>query len=219
METPKEYYYTYYSYEEWGRGYIGSRLCCCLPEEDVKYFGSFKDKTFKPTHKIILKSGYSTREEAYADEIILQHYYKVVENPHFVNKAYQTSTKFYVPRKQAIEYAKKGGLKNKENLTGFCGRTKEKMREDGKRNYEMGIGIHALTKEEKGAAGKKGGLKNKENGTGICGISLEQRSKTTTKTNLQRWICTETGFVTNAGNLSRYQRARGIDTSKRKRIS
>ena len=93
------------------------------------------------------------------------------------------------------------------------------MREDGKRNYEMGIGIHALTKEEKGAAGKKGGLKNKENGTGICGISLEQRSKTTTKTNLQRWICTETGFVTNAGNLSRYQRARGIDTSKRKRIS
>jgi hypothetical protein len=24
METPKEYYYTYYSYEEYGRGYFGS---------------------------------------------------------------------------------------------------------------------------------------------------------------------------------------------------
>jgi hypothetical protein len=94
METPKEYYYTYYSYEEWGRGYFGSRGCKCLPEEDVKYFGSFKDKTFKPTQKIILKSDYATREEAYADEIILQEHYKVVENPHFANRAYQTTTRF-----------------------------------------------------------------------------------------------------------------------------
>lgn len=81
METPKEYYYTYYSYEEWGRGYIGSRGCKCLPEEDVRYFGSFRDKKFKPTQKIILKSDYATREEAYADEIALQKFYKVVENP------------------------------------------------------------------------------------------------------------------------------------------
>jgi hypothetical protein len=94
METPREYYYTYYSYEEWGRGYFGSRKCYCLPEDDVKYFGSYKDKNFNPTQKIILKSDYTTREEAYIDEIILQRYYKVVENPHFANKAYQTSTKF-----------------------------------------------------------------------------------------------------------------------------
>jgi hypothetical protein len=44
METPKEYYYTYYSYEEYGRGYFGSRSCKCLPEEDTKYFGSFRIK-------------------------------------------------------------------------------------------------------------------------------------------------------------------------------
>jgi hypothetical protein len=90
----KEYHYVYYSYEEYGRGYFGSRTCKCLTEEDIKYFGSFKDKTFKPTQKIILKT-YATREEAYADEIILQEYYKVVENPHFANRAYQTTTKFY----------------------------------------------------------------------------------------------------------------------------
>jgi len=90
----KEYHYVYYSYEEYGKGYIGSRTCKCLPEEDVKYFGSFKDKNFKPTQKIILKSDYATREEAYADEIILQEYYKVVENQHFANKAYQTSVGF-----------------------------------------------------------------------------------------------------------------------------
>lgn len=92
----KEYHYVYYSYEEWGMGYIGSRSCKCLPEEDVKYFGSFKDKKFKPTQKIILKSDYNTREEAYVDEIILQKHYKVVENPHFANRAYQTSTRFSI---------------------------------------------------------------------------------------------------------------------------
>jgi hypothetical protein len=94
MKTLKEYYYTYYSYEECGIGYFGSRKCYCLPEEDVKYFGSYKNKNFNPTQKIILKSDYTTREEAYVDEIILQRYYKVVENTHFANKAYQTSTKF-----------------------------------------------------------------------------------------------------------------------------
>jgi hypothetical protein len=76
METPKEYYYTYYSYEEWGRGYFGSRGCKCLPEEDVRYFGSFKDKSFKPTQKIILKDDYATREEAYADEIFCKNIIK-----------------------------------------------------------------------------------------------------------------------------------------------
>ena len=74
METQKEYHYVYYSYEEYGRGYLGSRTCNCLPEKDISYFGSFKDKSFKPTYKIILKSNYDTREEAYADEIILQEY-------------------------------------------------------------------------------------------------------------------------------------------------
>ena len=108
METPKEYYYTYYSYEEYGRGYIGSRTCKCLPEEDIKYFGSFSDKSFKPKQKIILKDDYITREEAYIDEIILQKQYKVVENPHFSNRAYQTTTKFcFVPSKGSFKTFKK----------------------------------------------------------------------------------------------------------------
>ena len=86
------------------RSYFGSRTCKGSPEEDVKYFGSFYDKNFKPTQKIILKSDYLTREEAYVDEIILQEYYKVVENPHFANRAYQTSTGF--SRKNAIPHNK-----------------------------------------------------------------------------------------------------------------
>lgn len=47
------HHYVYYSFEEWGRGYIGVRSCECLPEEDTLYFGSYKDKSFNPSNKVI----------------------------------------------------------------------------------------------------------------------------------------------------------------------
>lgn len=93
-DSNKKYHYTYYSYEEWGMGYFGSRSCDCLPEEDVNYFGSFRDKNFNPTYKIILKSDYQTRDEAIIDEIILHDFYEVDKNSHFANRAKQTSKKF-----------------------------------------------------------------------------------------------------------------------------
>jgi hypothetical protein len=267
METPKEYYYTYYSYGEWGRGYFGSRKCCCLPEEDVKYFGSSSDKTFKPTQKIILKDDYTTREKAYEDEIILQQHYRVVENPHFANKSYQTSTKFcYIPSKEeAIKNGKKGlekvmslklgihslsteerrenGRKSAEiakiKNTGIYALTPEQKSEGGKKGgkvggkiggkisgriqYELGIGIHGMTFEERSQRSKKNGLKHKENKTGVCGRSKEKMTEDGKRggkiSGNQKWKCLETGFTTNAGNLTKYQRARGIDTSKRIRLS
>ena len=93
-KNTKKYHYTYYSYEEWGMGYFGSRSCECLPEEDINYFGSFTHKNFKPTQKIILKNDYATRAEAIKDEVILHDYYDVAKNPHFANRAKQTSTGF-----------------------------------------------------------------------------------------------------------------------------
>lgn len=89
-----KYFYVYYSYEPWGRGYIGKRECCCLPEEDVKYFGSYKDKTFKPTQKIILQL-FDNVEDALESEILLHNFYQVDKNHHFANKAKQTTKKFY----------------------------------------------------------------------------------------------------------------------------
>jgi hypothetical protein len=89
----KKYHYTYYSYEEWGRGYIGCRSCDCLPEEDVKYLGSFYDKTFNPTQKIILET-FKTRKDAIRAEIEMHNFYDIAANPHFANKAKQTSTRF-----------------------------------------------------------------------------------------------------------------------------
>jgi hypothetical protein len=87
-------HYVYYSFEEWGRGYIGSRSCDCLPEEDTDYFGSFTDPGFNPTRKIILRSDYETRKEANKDEVALHDFFDVAKNPHFANKAKQTSEKF-----------------------------------------------------------------------------------------------------------------------------
>ena len=85
-------HYVYYSYEDFGRGYIGSRTCDCPPEED-NYFGSFYDKTFIPTNKIILET-FDNREEALDAEIKLHQFYDVARNPHFANQAKQTSTGF-----------------------------------------------------------------------------------------------------------------------------
>jgi hypothetical protein len=89
----RQYHYTYYSYEEWGRGYIGHRSCYCLPEEDVLYFGSFSDKTFCPTKKIILEA-FDSVTQAIKAEIVLHDFYEVDVNPHFANKVKQTSTRF-----------------------------------------------------------------------------------------------------------------------------
>jgi len=90
-----KYFYVYYSYEEFGRGYIGKRECKCLPEEDVKYFGTYRDRTFKPTQKIILEI-FASREEVMDAEIKLHNFYEVHKNPHFANKSKATSTGFYV---------------------------------------------------------------------------------------------------------------------------
>jgi len=91
--TKRKYFYVYYSYEPWGRGYIGKRECWCLPEEDIKYLGSFTDKTFKPTEKIILET-FDTAKDALKAEVSLHIFYGVDENPHFANKLKMVTEKF-----------------------------------------------------------------------------------------------------------------------------
>jgi hypothetical protein len=129
----------------------------------------------------------------------------------------------------SYEQRRKNGLKSsswqKENSVGIFGIPKEQRiensRKSGIKTRDLKIGVHGLTPEQKSEAGKKGGLKCKENKSGVCGISKEQRQQNVKKTNSQKWMCAETGFITNSGSLSRYQKARGIDTSKsnRRRIA
>ena len=139
-------HYVYYSYEEWGRGYIGSRSCKCDPQEDVKYFGSFRDKTFSPTHKIIIQE-FETREEALEAEILLHAFFSVDKNSHFANIAKQVSTGFFLQPfgntnclgrvMPEEERKRRGEVRIGKKLTS---ETKEKMKESkmGERNPRYG---------------------------------------------------------------------------------
>jgi hypothetical protein len=140
------------------------------------------------------------------------------------------------------------GKRTQELGIGIFSQTKEQLQENGRKlgtkyghlggkksapkRKELKIGIFGLTKEEMTANGKKssGGKVVKELGLGICGLTQEQRIENgkkygskagklgSSKTNSQEWMCLETGYITNAGALTGYQRAREIDTSKRKRV-
>lgn len=88
----------------------------------------------------------------------------------------------------------------------------------GKKCKELGVGIHQRNQEQKKNDGSKGGTKTYQLKKGAFAISLDERIKIVKKVNSQKWMCLETGYITNAGALSTYQKARNIDTSKRKRI-
>jgi hypothetical protein len=118
--------------------------------------------------------------------------------------------------KISLELQRKNANKNKKLGVGmFC---PEKRKQTDLFCKENKIGIHSLTDEERKELGRKSGKYCKENGLGIFAETKEDRSKRTTQTNYQKWMCLETGFITNAGNLSRYQMRRGIDKSRRVRI-
>jgi hypothetical protein len=207
METQKEYHYTYYSYEEWGRGYFGSRTCKCLPEEDVKYFGSFYDKNFKPTQKIILKGDYNTRAEADADEILLHDYFKVDINPHFANQAKQTSTKFTTNGMKRPDLVQRNMQRSGEKRSDEF-RQKMSSVTKGEKNGMYGKKRPDLAERNRKRRGRK--IQYNENG-------LKSKQKSAKLVNSQKWECCITGYISTAAGVVSYQKGRGIDTSKNNR--
>lgn len=130
-----------------------------------------------------------------------------------------------------------GGKKAYEMKLGIHGMSFE---ERSKRSIEIGLrhkenktGVCGLSLDERSYYGKIGGKKavetNKKNGTSFWNSNLQSNlgkkggsksgSKNAKKLNSQVWECTITGHRSNPGGLSKYQRARGIDTTKRVRIS
>ena len=111
----------------------------------------------------------------------------------------------------------------KDKGTGIYSLTPEEKIEYGAKGgniaKEFNLGFHSLSQEEKQKNGIKGGNKVKEMGIGIVALTAEQRRELGKNTGNQKWMCLETGYVTAPGALSNYQRARGIDTSKRKRVA
>jgi hypothetical protein len=163
-------HYVYYSYEDWGRGYIGVRQCECDIYKD-EYLGSYYDKTFNPTNKIILIEC-NSREEALEAEVILHKFYDVKNNPHFTNQANQTSSKFDynntgIPMsektRKKISKAKKGHLKGTKQSPEQIAKRMESRRNGGGWSEETGKKIsQSLKGNTPWNKGKKTGSMSEE---------------------------------------------------------
>ena len=85
-------------------------------------------------------------------------------------------------------------------------------------------GVFSLQSKSKAGkiGGKIGGRKHVESGhlkkAGLLGAS-KGGIITAKKLNSEKWMCLETGMISTIGPLTRYQRVRGIDTSKKVKIN
>jgi hypothetical protein len=131
--------YVYYSYEPWGRGYIGARGR--RPDGD-DYLGSFSDPTFTPSEKIVL-AVFDTMEEALDAECALHEFYDVGRNPHFANRARQTSAGFTTA---GVEVSEETRLKISKGSKGKT-RSAETCKKISENNY---------SKTEKAKESKRG---------------------------------------------------------------
>jgi hypothetical protein len=103
----------------------------------------------------------------------------------------------------------KGGTKTAE--LGIGAHAPGMASKGGTKAAELGVGIHAP------GVRSKGGTKAAELGVGAHAPG--KASKGAKTNNSQKWMCLETGHISTPGGLSRWQKARGIDTALRRRIS
>lgn len=142
----------------------------------------------------------------------------------------------------SLDRRRQGGIAqsktNKEMGIGFYKMTKQERFEasrkggitNGNKMKELKKGIFSLDETQMkdicSKGGKIGSLLNKKNKVGIFSLTSEQLSengkkggtKASKKTNKQKWMCLQTGFITTSGPLTNYQKVRGIDTTLRKKI-
>jgi hypothetical protein len=246
FEEVQYYYYGVHKEKRFGEYYMGSPVTnkwvwdFYTPEKQILQFFEFSDAGYIEASEIenrLIRPFYNTDKwclnEACGGTVSLYICRKNGE------QAVELKTGVHsLNTEKRKEYGSKGGKiagqKHKENETGICGISDEERSKNGKvggkKSYELKLGIHGRTKEQRKEdskkAGKIGGEKNKKNKTGVCGLTFEQRSKNGKKggkrggkiTASQVWECTITGHRANPGNLSKFQKARGIDTKNRRRI-
>jgi hypothetical protein len=139
----------------------------------------------------------------------------------------------------SLNISKINGKKTKELNIGIFSRTEEQKKEDrskggrvggkngGEKVKELKIGIFNRSEEKRILDSRNGALVLKQLNLGICSLTYEQLSENgkrggkiaAKKLNSQKWMCLETGFISTSAGLSHYQKKRGVDTSKRKRVS
>ena len=211
----------YLSFEPDGRDYIGKHSSED-PYDD--YLGSYKDKSFDPTNKIILEYC-KTEEGAVEAEIRWQRVFNVVEDPQFVNRSYQTSNKFVTGFKGEEHplFGVKRPDTRQRNLTNNPSKCPEAAKKIAKaaRNrkgtfsdetrHRMGQPVRDRIQQDpeyQSKCGAIGGAKTRELGVGIFdpankGKGSRARSpeakranglKTSTILNNQRWRNTDPNF-------------------------
>ena len=132
--------------------------------------------------------------------------------------------------KISLDSCKKAGIYVYESKIGWFKFSKEERvkiskfagKKGGKKSKELGVGIFGLTKEERREHASKMGKLSYELGTGIHGRTeqkiIEDCKKGAKNTNSQKWMCTETGYITTSGPLTLYQKTREINTKNRIKI-
>ncbi len=88
----------------------------------------------------------------------------------------------------------------------------------GKTNVETGHIYQIATPEGCKQGGHTQGRKNVESKTGMFKRTFEELSAKSKEIQARRFQCLVTGYITSASALTRYQRAKGIDTSLRIQI-
>ena len=129
---------------------------------------------------------------------------------------------FKLSKEERLKVARKVGHSSFINKTGVFSVDPEIRKNlskiQGEKLRDNELGLFSMTKEEKHLLGIKNGERNKRLKLGICGLTKEERSENVKKTNQQKWKCIVTGYISNSGGLSRYQKKKGIDTKNRIRI-
>jgi len=212
----------YLSYEEGptGRSYVGKHSTD-NPHDD--YFGSFHDSSFNPVGKHILGI-YKSAQGATQGEIMWQKTLNVVADPHYVNRAYQTSEGFDTTgRKRPREETVPGGLAMRGMLVWNNGNVETRSKTCP--GSEWVRGKLPFSEAHKQRISETVSTLLWWN-NGIEEVRSESQpdpgwaeGRLQMSANTQLWACTITGYISTPGPLSRYQKARGIDPVNRRRLA
>lgn len=81
------------------------------------------------------------------------------------------------------------------------------------------LGSKMQPRESKILGGIKGGKSCYEQGKGMFSLTKEQRQNIFKSTLAKKWICTETGFISTIAGITKYQKNRNINPSKKELIN